>query len=89
MTMQTENYPAGPAEDHALTLERLLREVREWARRDSLRRQLRRERRQLREMSDRQLADLGISRHEAEVEARRQDIPAERLALSGNHPAGK
>jgi uncharacterized protein YjiS (DUF1127 family) len=61
------------------TLERLLRQVREWAREESLRRQLRRERRQLLEMDDDTLADLGISRHEAEAEARRNDIPGERL----------
>ena len=81
MTTHTENYQAGPAEDHARTLERLLREVREWARRETLRRQIGRERRRLLEMSDRLLADLGISRHQAEAEARRGDIPVERLRL--------
>lgn len=89
MTAKTEIYRAGAAEDHARNLERLLREVRDWARRESLRRKLGRERRELLAMSDSMLADLGISRHEAEAEARRRDIPAERLALTGDRPVGK
>jgi uncharacterized protein YjiS (DUF1127 family) len=82
MTTQSENFRPGLAADPAHTLERLLRRAREWAREESLRRRINRERRQLLEMSDVMLADLGISRHEAEAEARRNDVPAERLLLS-------
>lgn len=81
MTTRSEKYQPGLAEKHPGTLERLLREVREWALREALRRDLKRERRQLGRMSDAQLADLGISRFEAEAEARRDDIPDARLAL--------
>lgn len=81
MTTRSEKLQPGLARDHARTLERLLRQVREWAAEESLRRQIRAERRRLPEMSDAMLADLGISRQEAEAEARRTDIPAERLAL--------
>ena len=81
MTTQTEKIQSGIAESHRRTLDRLLREVREWARQEGLRRQLRHERRRLLEADDALLADLGISRHEAEAEARRTDIPAERQAL--------
>lgn len=80
MTTQSLKFHPDSAENHARTLERLLRQVREWAREESLHRRLRRERRQLLEMDDAMLQDIGISRHEAEAEARRRDIPAERLA---------
>lgn len=80
MTTRSEKYQPDLAENHARTLDRLLRDVREWARREALRRDLKRERRQLREMSDAMLADLGISRFDAEAEARRNDIPPDRLA---------
>jgi len=79
MTTQSEKLQAGLARDRAFTLQRLLRQVREWAAEESLRRRLGRERRQLLEMDEAMLADLGISREEAEAEARRRDIPAERL----------
>jgi len=81
MTTRSENFQPGLAADHARTLERLIRQVREWAREESLRRRINQERRRLLEVSDTMLADLGITRSEAETEARRKEIPAERLAL--------
>ncbi len=80
MTTRSESLQTELASDHARTLERLLRQVRAWAAEESLRRQIRAERGQLLAMSDAMLADLGITRAEAEAEARRSDIPAERLA---------
>jgi uncharacterized protein YjiS (DUF1127 family) len=80
MTTRSAKFQPRLAEEHASTLERLIRRVREWAREESLRRRIKQERRQLKEMDDAMLADLGISRHEAEAEARRTDIPVERLA---------
>jgi len=81
MTTQSENIRPGLAVDHAHALECLLRQVREWAREESLRRHIKRERRQLLAMDDAMLADLGISRDAAEAEALRNDIPPARLAL--------
>jgi len=81
MTTRSENLQPGLAREHARTLQRLLQQVREWAAEESLRRQIRYERRLLLEMSDSTLADLGISRDEARAEARRKDIPARRLRL--------
>lgn len=80
MTTRSVKIQHGLTPDHTNTLERLIRQVRAWARQESLRRQLKRERRQLLAMDDETLADLGITRAAAEVEARRDDIPAERLA---------
>ncbi|MGD2171480.1 MAG: DUF1127 domain-containing protein [Gammaproteobacteria bacterium] len=79
MTTRSEKFEPVVGADHAGTLERLLRQVREWAREESLRRQLREERRQLLYLSDAMLDDLGISREEAKAEARRTDVPAERM----------
>lgn len=86
MTTQSEKYDPGLTGDHARILERLIRQVREWARRESLRRRIRQERRQLLELNDAMLADLGISRFDAEAEARRDDIPAVRLDLLQRDP---
>ena len=79
MTTRSDKLQPELATEHARTLDRLLRQARDWAAEESLRRQIRRERRQLLAMSDEMLADLGISRAEAEAEARRTDIPVERL----------
>lgn len=80
MTTKSDNLQSAIAAEHARTLDRLLRQAREWAAEESLRRRIKQERRQLLAMSDAMLADLGITRAEAEAEARRRDIPAERLA---------
>ena len=84
MTTKSSNLQSSLAAEHARTLERLLRQARDWAAEESLRRRIKQERRQLLTMSDATLADLGITRAEAEAEARRTDIPAERL-LSRPH----
>ena len=81
MTTRSAKFQPGLAEEHASTLERLVQQVREWAHKESLRRKIKQERRQLLNMDDAMLADLGISRHEAETEALRRDIPAERLEM--------
>lgn len=81
MSTLSETFQSSQDEYRGSTLERLLREVHDRLRRESLRRELERERRQLLEMSDAMLADLGISHGEARAEARRTDIPADRLRL--------
>jgi uncharacterized protein YjiS (DUF1127 family) len=78
MTTHTESYTTGVA---ANTLDALLQQVRDWVKREALKQQLRQERRQLAEMSDAMLSDLGIDRAEALAEAARTDIPADRLNL--------
>ena len=52
---------------------------RHWIRNQQLKYRIYQERRQLLEMSDQMLKDLGISRIEAEAEAARSDIPAQRF----------
>jgi uncharacterized protein YjiS (DUF1127 family) len=76
MTTRTESYTASIAVN---TLDALLQQVRDWAKREALKQQLKRERRQLAEMSGAMLSDLGIDRAEALAEAARTDIPADRL----------
>ncbi|MGD8350042.1 MAG: DUF1127 domain-containing protein [Gammaproteobacteria bacterium] len=79
MNTRVENYTAGVAVANAL--DTLLRKIQAWARREALKSQLRRERRQLAEMSDEMLRDLGVSHAEALVESAKTDIPAQRLTL--------
>ena len=78
MNTRVQNYSAGIEAES--TLDRLLQQVRAWAAREALKHQLKRERRQLAEISDDLLRDLGISRADAEIEASRTDIPATRAA---------
>lgn len=85
MTTRSQNLQPGIAHEHARVLDRLLRQVREWAREESLRRRINRERRQLLEMSDAMLADLGITYAEATAEAHRTDIPPERMTARQRH----
>ena len=77
MNTRVEKYTAGV--DTANALDALLHKVRAWAKREALKQQLRSERRQLAEMSDEMLADLGIDRGTALAEASRTDIPAARM----------
>jgi len=77
MNTRVENYTPGVAAANAL--DTLLQKVRGWAQREALKYQLRQERRQLAEMSDAMLRDLGIDRADALAEAVSSDIPAERL----------
>lgn len=77
MNTRVQNCPAGIVAES--TLDRLLQQLRAWAAREALQHQLKRERRQLAEMSDELLRDLGISRADAELEASRTDIPVARI----------
>lgn len=67
----------------ASTLDRWLEALRDWSSEQVLRARIRRERQQLLEMPDTMLRDLGITRHDAEAEARRDDIPASRHGHRG------
>lgn len=80
MNTRVENTAAGIAASS--TLDRLLRQVRAWAEREALKQKLSQERRQLAEMSDDMLRDLGIDRAGALAEAAKTDIPAARLTLA-------
>lgn len=50
-------------------------------RKDAIKSQIRKERRDLANLSDQQLRDIGITRHQAELEASRgyDDVPSSRL----------
>lgn len=73
-----QNCTRTDARGGANTLDRLLQALRGWSSQQMLRARIRRERLQLLEMSDAMLHDLGITRHDAEAEARRDDVPASR-----------
>lgn len=77
MNTRVESYTAGTAAGN--TLDRLLQQVRAWAKREALKQKLRQERRHLVEMPDEMLRDLGIDRAAALAEAAKTDIPAARL----------
>ena len=77
MNTRVENYTAGFAA--ASILDMLLRRVRAWSQREALKYRLRQERRQLAEMPDEMLRDLGVGREDALAEAAKTDIPADRL----------
>ena len=80
MTTYTDTCSRSLDTSPAGVLATLSRTIRCWFVNQQLKRQLARERRQLLRMTDTELKDLGISRHEAELEAARRDIPLERLA---------
>lgn len=63
--------------------ERLLEALRQWTSQQVLHARIRRERQQLRAMSDTMLKDLGITRGDALAEARRRDVPASRQSHRG------
>ena len=66
--------------DSAVELDRGLRQiVVRWIVEQRLKLALRRERRQLAQLSDQQLRDIGLEREEANAEAQRRDIPLNRL----------
>jgi len=79
MNTRAQNQAAGAAATD--TLDRLLQQVRDWAANEALKYRLRQERRQLAQMSDEMLRDLGVSRGDADAEAARTDVPAARLAF--------
>ena len=79
MTTYTENCSRSIVGRPAGSLETLTQILRHWMQKQQLRFQVARERRQLLEMPDTMLRDLGISRGEAVAEARQIELPAERL----------
>ena len=79
MTAYTEHCSRSPATSPVGALEYLTRQFLCWIRYQQLKFQVAQERRQLLALTDTELKDLGITRHEAELEARRSDIPPKRL----------
>lgn len=79
MTAYTQNCSRSIAGHPAGVLDILAEILCVWMKNQGLKYQLARERRQLREMSDAMLADIGIDRAAAQAESARADIPANRL----------
>ena len=80
MNTYTEPCSRSHATRSAGVLETLSRTLRCWFAYQQLKRQVANERQQLLSLSETELKDLGINRHEAELEAARRDIPLDRLA---------
>ena len=79
MTQYTEHCSSTIAAS-AVELDRGIRQiVIRWIARQHLKAALRRERRQLASMPEHLLRDIGINRESADAEARRRDIPRNRL----------
>jgi uncharacterized protein YjiS (DUF1127 family) len=74
---QTCNHPV--ATDNSRVLDNLVHLCREYFQKLSLKSKINAERRQLLEMSDAMLNDIGIDRVQAAQEAIRRDIPEARL----------
>ena len=81
MTIYTEKLTLNKANQAFRVMGNLARQIHHWLKMQEIRHQLRQERKQLMRMSDDALKDLGISRADAEAEARRRDIPAARAFL--------
>ena len=79
MTTYTEKCSRSIVEQPAAALDILTLLFRQWMKHQQFKFQVARERRQLMEMSDSMLHDLGISRAQAEAEAMRSELPAARL----------
>ena len=79
MTAYTQDCSRSIAGHPAGVLEILTEAVYLWMKNQQLKFQLARERRQLQDMSDAMLRDIGIDRATAQAEAARRDIPASRL----------
>ena len=79
MTAHTECCSRSLVASPVGVLEHLTGPVVAWFRHQQLKRQVACERRQLLLLGDTELKDLGITRHQAEIEANRSDLPAERL----------
>jgi len=78
MTAYTQNCSRSITEQPVGFYDFLAEILCQWMKNQRLGFQLARERRQLREMSDSMLADIGIDRAAAEAESMRRDIPAVR-----------
>ena len=81
MTTYTETCTQGIHGISVNTLSSLVQRLQRWARIQQLKFSVHRERQQLLEMSDAMLADLGITRGQAQEEARRVDLPVMRIDL--------
>ena len=79
MTAYSQSCSRSIAGHPAGALEILAEILCQWMKNQQLKFQLARERRQLLEMSDAQLRDIGITRAEAEAESARSDVPANRI----------
>ena len=80
MTTYTENCSRTFDENHVRVVN-LKQLISNWFRNQQLKSQVSLERRQLSQMSDAMLRDIGIDRLEAQTEAQRIDIPASRSQL--------
>lgn len=80
MTTYSENCSRSLAGESAGVLDTLLEKFCIWMKNQLLKVRIHQERRQLLSMSEAMLKDIGISRAAAELEARRTDLPATRLA---------
>ena len=79
MTTYTEKCSRSIVGHPATALDMLTQLFRQWMKHQQLKFQVAQERRQLMEMSDSMLQDLGISHAEAQAEAMRSELPAARL----------
>ena len=79
MTTHTEYCSRSLSEQSARALETLIRQTNAWFRFHHLKRQIASERRHLALLNDDALKDIGITRHQAEIEARLKDLPSDRL----------
>ena len=83
MTIYTETCNQEIHGISANTLNSLVQRLQRWAKIQQLKYSVHRERQQLLEMSDAMLADLGITRGQAQEEARRVDLPVKRIKVLG------
>ncbi len=81
MTTYTENYTQGIVGNFVEALGNLVHRVRHWASIQQLKIDVKQERRQLLEMSDAMLSDLGITWDQAREEARKVDLPVVRIEM--------
>jgi uncharacterized protein YjiS (DUF1127 family) len=81
MTTYAENCTQSVEEKIANTLGSLIQRLQHWIKIQQLKINLRRERQQLLEMSDAMLGDLGITRAQAQAEARKFDMPGVRIGI--------
>ena len=81
MTIYTEKLTHNKANQVSRVMGNLASQIHHWFKIQEIRHQLRQERKQLMRMSDDALKDLGISRADANAEARMKDIPAARACL--------
>ena len=79
MTTYTENCSRSIAGNPAGALDILTQIFRQWMKNQQLKFRLAQERRQLQNLSDAALKDMGITRGEAMAESLRSDVPIARL----------